>query len=293
MHNSICAVIVTYGDRFHLLKQVIDACFREGVNKVIVVDNASVENNRNQLKEFEKENSDKLKVIYLNENTGSTGLSNRRALMLVIIFSPFLIGIFSVFIKAKNLKRNLLFLIFYMFIFLLIIIIIINHLYYINMNDYIEYIKQAIYFSHTRDPSTLARINQFYSLINGWEKSPLIGHGFGAVASVIRNNEQPWSYELSYVALLFHIGIIGILFYFLLTFWIIFNGIKLSKNNYERKYILPYLIGMICFLIGNASNPYLMKFDYLWVIFIPVMYINSYYLSKGQQKYEKIRHNNS
>jgi GT2 family glycosyltransferase len=70
---KVCAVIVTYGDRFHLLKQVIDACFREGVDKVIVVDNASVENSRNQLKEFESKNKDKLKVIYLNENTGSAG----------------------------------------------------------------------------------------------------------------------------------------------------------------------------------------------------------------------------
>jgi GT2 family glycosyltransferase len=70
---KVCAVIVTYGERFHLLKQVIDACFREGVDKVIVVDNASVENSRKQLKEYESKNKDKLKVIYLDENTGSAG----------------------------------------------------------------------------------------------------------------------------------------------------------------------------------------------------------------------------
>jgi GT2 family glycosyltransferase len=70
---KVCAVIVTYGDRFHLLKQVIDACFREGVDKVIVVDNASVENSKNQLKEFEKQHKNNLKVIYLDENTGSAG----------------------------------------------------------------------------------------------------------------------------------------------------------------------------------------------------------------------------
>jgi len=70
---KVCAVIVTYGDRFHLLKQVIEACFKEGVDKVIVVDNASVENSRNKLKQFEKENSNKLKVVYLDENTGSAG----------------------------------------------------------------------------------------------------------------------------------------------------------------------------------------------------------------------------
>ncbi|WP_291493531.1 glycosyltransferase [Desulfurella sp.] len=73
MKYKVCVVTVTYGDRFHLLKQVIDASFNEGVHKIIVVDNASSENSRNQLKEYEKSLKDKLKVIYLDENTGSAG----------------------------------------------------------------------------------------------------------------------------------------------------------------------------------------------------------------------------
>lgn len=70
---KVCAVIVTYGDRFHLLKQVMEACYKEGVNKIIVVDNASSENSRNKLKEYEKYHKDNLKVIHLDENTGSAG----------------------------------------------------------------------------------------------------------------------------------------------------------------------------------------------------------------------------
>ena len=70
---KVCSVIVTYGDRFHLLKQVIEACYKEGVDKVIVIDNASEENSKKQLKEYEKENQDRLKVIYLEENIGSAG----------------------------------------------------------------------------------------------------------------------------------------------------------------------------------------------------------------------------
>lgn len=69
---KVCSVIVTYGDRFHLLKQVIDACLREGIDKIIVVDNASVENSRKQLQELEKK-LDKLEVIYFDENKGSAG----------------------------------------------------------------------------------------------------------------------------------------------------------------------------------------------------------------------------
>lgn len=70
---KVCAVIVTYGDRIHLLKQVMDTCYKEGANNIIVVDNDSEQNSKIELKKYEKENKDKLKVIYLNENTGSAG----------------------------------------------------------------------------------------------------------------------------------------------------------------------------------------------------------------------------
>lgn len=67
------AVTVTYGNRFHLLKQVIESALSEGVAKVIVVDNNSVPESREQLKEYEKELNGKIKVLYLDDNYGSAG----------------------------------------------------------------------------------------------------------------------------------------------------------------------------------------------------------------------------
>lgn len=67
------AVTVTYGNRFHLLKQVIDRALSEGVAKVIVVDNNSVDESRNKLREYEKELNGKIKVLYLDDNYGSAG----------------------------------------------------------------------------------------------------------------------------------------------------------------------------------------------------------------------------
>ena len=34
------------------------------------------------------------------------------------------------------------------------------------------------------------------------------------------------------------------------------------------------LVGTTCFLIASASNPYLEKFDFLWVLFFPVAIIH-------------------
>ncbi|MEF3281013.1 MAG: glycosyltransferase [Elusimicrobiota bacterium] len=68
------AVTVTYGNRFHLVKQVIDGALREGLSKVIVVDNNSAPQSREQLKAYEQElGSDKIKVLYLVDNYGSAG----------------------------------------------------------------------------------------------------------------------------------------------------------------------------------------------------------------------------
>ena len=71
---NIFAVIVTYGNRFHLLKQVIDSALAEGVAKVIVVDNNSASESREKLKAYEKElGNQKIKVLYLDDNYGSAG----------------------------------------------------------------------------------------------------------------------------------------------------------------------------------------------------------------------------
>lgn len=71
--EKIYAVIVTYADRFSLLQQVIEASLNEGVKKIIVIDNNSDPESKIQLRNLESEISDKLKVVYLEENTGSAG----------------------------------------------------------------------------------------------------------------------------------------------------------------------------------------------------------------------------
>jgi GT2 family glycosyltransferase len=80
--SSVFSVIVTYGERFHLLRQVVDSCIREEIGKIIIVDNHS--SGKAELEKLEKKLPDKLKVIYLNKNIGSacgfkTGIEVARA----------------------------------------------------------------------------------------------------------------------------------------------------------------------------------------------------------------------
>jgi GT2 family glycosyltransferase len=78
MEDKVCVVTVTYGNRFHFLKQVVDTALKEGVYKVIVVDNNSEPESREKLKEYEKElSSQRIKVLYLDDNYGSAGRFKR------------------------------------------------------------------------------------------------------------------------------------------------------------------------------------------------------------------------
>ena len=91
-------------------------------------------------------------------------------------------------------------------------------------------------------------------------------------------------YELSYVALLFHTGIVGFAIYAAAVIWIYRMGLRIIRSG-DRigLYMVPALVGTTCFLIANATNPYLEKFDYIWVIFLPVALIN-YWLLTGDEK---------
>jgi GT2 family glycosyltransferase len=70
--QPIKVVTVTYGNRYHLLKKVIIGIMEQThkVSQIIVVDNNSEKDSKQQLKELEQANP-LVKAIYLNDNMGS------------------------------------------------------------------------------------------------------------------------------------------------------------------------------------------------------------------------------
>jgi len=124
--------------------------------------------------------------------------------------------------------------------------------------------------------SSYLRIQQFFRLMRGWAEHPLIGSGLGATLNDFkRSDTQPWSYELTYVALLFQTGLVGVLIYGSAIFWIFHKGIYLMRTvPGAAAYLLPTLSALFCFLLANGTNPYIFQFDYLWAIFLPVGIIN-------------------
>jgi len=208
-------------------------------------------------------------------------LSGRRAFFLSYGLSiSVLVLLLSLFEKdiGTNARLKLVKIIF----FLISLISILFFFTEINIQNYVENFFSIFDFSSNY--SNIERANQLVSLLEGIYQAPLFGHGAGASASYIRSVEQPWAYELSYVAFVFQYGVLGLILYFSGLLYIIINMLKMSQDLSLHKecrvFLISFMIGLVSFLIANATNPYLAKFDYMWIIFIPVMLINSYKLKR-------------
>ncbi|HLF99954.1 MAG TPA: hypothetical protein VI916_05750 [Acidimicrobiia bacterium] len=139
-------------------------------------------------------------------------------------------------------------------------------------------------FDFSTGDAGLGRSLQFEALWSGWSNSPLIGQGLGAVApDVIRSSEQPWAYELSYVALLFTTGVVGVTAYAYGIAWIFRQaGTMIREHSEWSPTLLALLVGMTGMLVANFTNPYLAKFDLLWTIFLPIGVINHWLLHRDE-----------
>ena len=110
------------------------------------------------------------------------------------------------------------------------------------------------------------RLIQLSSLMELWKNNIIFGAGFGAVASEVR---EGYSYELTYVALLAKIGIIGMGLLCVL-FIVIFANIPTKTARFN-----VFMIGLL-FLFVTSTNPYLINlFGLTLLSFLVVLAWNS------------------
>ncbi|MHA0873440.1 O-antigen ligase family protein [Enterobacter pasteurii] len=196
-------------------------------------------------------------------------LSGRRALLLTMFMAPMI----SVLLTSDKRSNNKYFS--RLLIAALLACVAIYVFYMVYPDYFID--RVANIFNFDSNESNLERKYQFDALMAGFFEHPLIGNGAGAAASYLRSDTQPWAYELSYVAFLFQFGILGFFIYLSGVLYLFFTLIKRVKLVGRNSFEFCYLSGFISFMIANATNPYLLKFDYMWVIFIPLGLSNLFF----------------
>jgi O-antigen ligase len=186
----------------------------------------------------------------------------------------------------KYIKSNIIIIrsIFLILVFGLVSFMIVNLFYSIDMNVIILNIVNK--FTSSNNTSLNIRVSQFKVMIDAWKERPLFGWGEGVGLTAIYGR-QGWSYELVYVARLFQTGIIGTGLYFSFIVWIVYRCfVILKQKTYLSKITYCLLNGFICFMIANATNPYLAKFDFMWIIYLPLVIINYDLLNNKRLRYD-------
>lgn len=212
-------------------------------------------------------------------------LSGRRVLLLVVSFAPvFVLALRAALPYAERVsgRRTLIATLAGAGVAGLTLVLYLNAVYQFSLASVWRMFLQG--FDFARDVSATARSNQLTALVTEWADAPVLGAGHGAsAAGSIRSVAMPWAYELSYAALLFHTGLLGFTVYAAAVAWIYVEGWRVIRDGGDLgRYMLALLVGLSCFLIGNATNPYLEKYDLMWVIFLPVAVINHRLLARDE-----------
>jgi hypothetical protein len=217
--------------------------------------------------------------------------SSSRALLLVSIILPILILLFISFWQ-KNFAliiRGL------MFISILLIILtgLLSYLgrYGFEMSQ--VWAKVARGFSPVeehefveKNPVENSRIGQTVALFNAWKAKPAFGYGSGAACwDYLRSDKDPYSYEVSFLQFLFNWGIVGCVCYGLGFLYIFSKSVAAyKKGSYFGKYALAANFGCFGLLMGSWTNPYLLRFDSLYTVFIPIALVNLYLFESVPKK---------
>lgn len=201
------------------------------------------------------------KSIYLLQLTivlFITLISGRKTLWLILIFNILLLLIF-------HRKRNRSVLI------MLSIPIFLIFGYVLNIETLLDLFIAGLDFGGNSDVGATIRGEQTVALLNGLIDAPLFGHGIGSSAiqyGSIRDFEAPYAYELSYLYNLFQFGIVGFILYLFGPVYINYKLFIYARNMKNYRF-LALFYGLLGFYVSISSNPWLTKFDFMYIIFIP------------------------
>lgn len=200
-------------------------------------------------------------------------MSGRRGLIVSALLGPLLAYVVTLTPRRRGRKASGSRYLISFSVLLLVAVAVYSVVSLVGKDYYVDQLKSITDFS--TNSSNLARYYQFRSLIAGISENPLTGAGGGAAADYVRSHDMPWTYELFYVAFVFHYGIVLSCVYLFAMLYLISYLVHHARMYGRSTFEYYFLSGCVGFLIANATNPILDTIDYMWIIFVPLAMINS------------------
>lgn len=211
-------------------------------------------------------------ILGLVVAVASAILASRRAVLVILIIVPLLVLVIN-FLSGQPTSYYLRRRIQAYLLLLLTAVVGVGMLTYLEINYLDGFVGRLMeaFNSDTDGPRSL----QHAALMTGFSDNFFWGSGFGGITEVIRSDERPWTFELTYSRLLFNGGVIG--FGLLLLFFLVYLLLvmrKIRQSAHAPVYI-SLLTGFLSVLISAASNPYLSSFDFLFALSIIPLILNT------------------
>jgi hypothetical protein len=184
-------------------------------------------------------------------------LSGRRALWLAILLVPIIVLGVAVLSKCTEILRRQGHALLHLYLFLTIIGVVFVFVLSDGLlsGGALNYINSAF---SAEDERTIQRSY----LMEKFIESPIFGTGFAVGAGYVRNDERPWLYELTYYQMLFNFGLVGV-FLIVGVFFRYMVAAFSVINQWRSVSVFSITVGLVAFLVGAYSNPYLGSFDFL------------------------------
>jgi hypothetical protein len=126
------------------------------------------------------------------------------------------------------------------------------------------------------------RSEQIPALIGKIAEAPVLGNGFGANASLIRNTERPYMYELDYLAVFMKLGLVGGVLYFAAYTFLMYLGVKKARVGNHK--IIYFFAGLAYFVYAGTNGGFAMSvFSTLFHLYLMVGLSVEYHSSNQGQ----------
>ena len=188
--------------------------------------------------------------------------SGRRALLLVVALTPFLVLLIAQLTSSTGLLRRTSRRLITAYCICAVGVVGLASALPASIQEsgYVYRLKSAF---SAQDERTIQKAY----LIDSFIDVPLFGSGFGAYAGYRRSDERPWTYELTYHKMLFNLGLVGMsLVGGIHLAYLAMVGRLLRRYQENSAAAFSLLVGVCSLLLGAWSNPYLGSFDYLFFL---------------------------
>lgn len=202
----------------------------------------------------------------------SAVLASRRVVLMLVVITPLLA--FALTVLAGHARQCHLRTFVKFYTIPLVIAAAASALLIYGEFDFLDGFMRRVAGAFNTDPDA-PRPQQHLALMAAFADNYFWGSGFGGLTSVVRSDERPWTFELTYSRLLFNAGLLGmgILLLFFCTY--MFLTLKKIRRSGHASILVSLLTGFLTVLIAAASNPYLSSFDFLFVLSIIPLILNS------------------